>query len=80
MKRIAKQLDKQNQILVCQRCTHEWNYKGYNPFFTLCPHCSTTVRTNKNKITKSLKPVQVGGPIQAPTVQITPSGGNEPRQ
>jgi len=35
--------------LTCQRCLHEWVYKGKNPFFTLCPHCRTTVRTTRKK-------------------------------
>jgi hypothetical protein len=42
----------------CQRCRHEWQYKGSNQFFTLCPHCRTTVRM-KNKI-EPLQSIQVG--------------------
>lgn len=36
-------------ILTCQRCLHEWAYKGRNPFFTLCPRCRTTVRTARKE-------------------------------
>jgi hypothetical protein len=32
------------QPLHCQRCSHKWGYSGQNPYFTLCPHCRTTVR------------------------------------
>ncbi|MGB8032806.1 MAG: hypothetical protein WCF03_03165 [Nitrososphaeraceae archaeon] len=51
--------------LRCQRCSHEWKYSGHNPYFTLCPHCRTTVRI-KSKIESSLKPVEVGDQMQAP--------------
>lgn len=40
--------------LKCQRCLHEWIYRGENPFFTLCPHCRTTVRTTRNKNTPNV--------------------------
>ena len=33
--------------LHCQRCSHKWEYSGKNPYFTLCPHCRTTVRIDK---------------------------------
>jgi Zn finger protein HypA/HybF involved in hydrogenase expression len=29
--------------LICQRCQHEWNYKGKNYYVTTCPHCRTSV-------------------------------------
>jgi hypothetical protein len=33
--------------LRCQRCFHVWTYGGKNPYFTLCPHCRTTISTRK---------------------------------
>jgi hypothetical protein len=35
--------------LICQRCQHEWNYKGKNCYVTSCPHCRTTVTVNKKR-------------------------------
>jgi hypothetical protein len=64
MKTVDKEVDKQKQNLVCQRCTHEWNYKGYNPYFTLCTRCRTTVRIRRNNPSQS--PV-VGSPIGTAT-------------
>jgi hypothetical protein len=32
---------------VCQRCSHEWVYKGSNPYVCTCPFCRTTVTLNK---------------------------------
>jgi len=29
--------------LHCQRCSHKWEYRGQNPYLTLCPHCRITV-------------------------------------
>lgn len=46
-----KSKERNKSILRCQRCHHEWVYRGTNPFFTLCPHCRTTVRTTRNKNT-----------------------------
>jgi hypothetical protein len=28
----------------CQRCAHEWDYTGNNPYRTVCPYCQTSVR------------------------------------
>jgi hypothetical protein len=64
----------------CQRCLHKWKYKGKNPFFTLCPHCRTTVSVKKNKIKplqsavkknkiKPLQSAQVGGQSQTATTE-----------
>lgn len=36
--------------LKCQRCEHEWTYKGSNPYICTCPYCRTTVTVNKKKI------------------------------
>lgn len=33
--------------LKCQRCKHEWIYKGKNYYVTSCPHCRTIVTVNK---------------------------------
>ena len=42
------QINKQtNRRMKCQRCLHEWLYGGRNPYFTLCPHCRTTISTRK---------------------------------
>jgi len=64
--------------LRCQRCFHEWQYGGKNPYFTLCPHCRTTVRVRKNKI-ESLQSAQVDRPVQTTTVATTtnPKGEGE---
>jgi len=64
-----KYTSKATDGLVCQRCKHSWDYRGKNPFFTLCPRCRTTVRTKKKN--KLPMPVEVGRPVQASTVQIT---------
>lgn len=31
-------------ILKCQRCKHEWEYKGQKKWFTSCPECKTSVK------------------------------------
>ena len=36
--------------LKCQRCEHEWTYKGSNPYICTCPYCRTAVTVNKKKI------------------------------
>lgn len=30
--------------LACQRCEHEWTYKGADERYASCPHCYTKVR------------------------------------
>lgn len=29
--------------LICQRCDHQWNYKGKSDYVTSCPICKTSV-------------------------------------
>lgn len=36
--------------LRCQRCGHEWDYKGKNRYFATCPHCRIYVSVKKSKI------------------------------
>ncbi|MGI9012487.1 MAG: hypothetical protein ACR2F1_15055, partial [Nitrososphaeraceae archaeon] len=36
-------------LLLCQRCKHEWKYKGTNPYITTCPYCRTTVTVNRKR-------------------------------
>jgi len=55
-----KEIDSSGRKLRCQRCFHEWEYGGKNPYFTLCPHCRTTVRVSKNK-QESLQSTELGG-------------------
>ena len=50
--------------LCCQRCSHEWLYTGQNPYFTLCPHCRTTVRIRKKQDRKVVQSAQVGAHVQ----------------
>lgn len=33
-----------NMNVRCQRCAHEWDYTGNNPYRTVCPYCQTSVR------------------------------------
>ena len=35
--------------LLCQRCKHEWTYKGMNPYICTCPYCRTTVTVNRKR-------------------------------
>jgi acetyl-CoA carboxylase beta subunit len=34
-------------LLRCQRCEHNWEYRGINPYICSCPFCHTTVRIRK---------------------------------
>ncbi|HKI07814.1 MAG TPA: hypothetical protein VKA09_05420 [Nitrososphaeraceae archaeon] len=61
-KEIGKQLE-----LHCQRCLHEWEYRGQNTYFTLCPHCRTTVRIRKKESRDVVQPVQVDARNKADT-------------
>ena len=52
----------QNVIpLKCQRCRHNWYYKGKNEYVATCPHCRTYVTIKKSRILligKEAKPKQ----------------------
>ena len=37
-------------FLKCQRCGHEWAYKGKNEYVATCPHCRTYVTIKKHSI------------------------------
>lgn len=41
-------------FIKCQRCGHQWQYRGKNPFFTICTFCRTSVSIRKNRV----KPAQ----------------------
>ena len=58
--KIDKEIDSSGRKLRCQRCFHEWEYGGKNPYFTLCPHCRTTVRVRRKNKIESLQSAQVG--------------------
>ena len=45
--------------LRCQRCSHKWEHTGQNPYFTLCPHCRTTVRISRRKVQKCLVGINI---------------------
>jgi tRNA(Ile2) C34 agmatinyltransferase TiaS len=62
----SKERSKQLELR-CQRCSHGWEYRGRNPYFTLCPHCRTTVRTRKKEGQGVVQPVQVEAHVQADT-------------
>ena len=36
--------------LKCQRCNHQWDYKGKNEYIATCPHCRTYVTIKKHSI------------------------------
>jgi len=36
--------------LLCQRCQHQWDYKGTNPYYATCPYCKTKVRVLKSVV------------------------------
>jgi hypothetical protein len=36
--------------LKCQRCHHEWEYKGKNEYYAHCPHRKTSVSIKKAKM------------------------------
>jgi predicted nucleic acid-binding Zn-ribbon protein len=36
-----------NMILKCQRCGHEWDYKGKSGWWCSCPQCRTGVNIKK---------------------------------
>jgi Zn finger protein HypA/HybF involved in hydrogenase expression len=65
-KMISKETGKQLELR-CQRCLHKWEYRGQNPYFTLCPHCRTTVRIRKKEGQEVVQPVQVEAHVQADT-------------
>lgn len=47
--------------LRCQRCCHNWYYKGKNRYVATCPHCRTYVTIKKSQIPligKDAKPQQ----------------------
>jgi late competence protein required for DNA uptake (superfamily II DNA/RNA helicase) len=50
MKLIQETVENDGRKLKCQRCEHEWTYKGSNPYICTCPYCRTTVTVNKKKI------------------------------
>jgi ribosomal protein S27E len=33
--------------LKCQKCKHEWNYKGQSKYYVTCPRCYTKVDIQK---------------------------------
>jgi PHP family Zn ribbon phosphoesterase len=35
--------------VLCQRCGHQWTYKGTNPFVVTCPHCCTKVTLRRSE-------------------------------
>jgi Zn finger protein HypA/HybF involved in hydrogenase expression len=35
--------------LKCQRCGHEWEYKGKRKYYTSCPDCKTSVKIKADK-------------------------------
>ncbi len=55
------------QELHCQRCLHEWEYRGQNSCFTLCPHYGRTVRIRKEESRHVVQPVEIDAHIQADT-------------
>lgn len=42
--------------LICQRCGHEWEYKGKSKYFTSCPQCKTSVKVNRIKMDRGVHP------------------------
>lgn len=38
------------KLIKCQRCEHEWQYKGKNNYVATCPHCRTYVTIKKHSI------------------------------
>lgn len=36
-------------VLVCQRCKHEWSYKGAQKYVVACPSCKTSVSLSRAK-------------------------------
>lgn len=41
--------------LRCQRCKHEWHYKGKNAWNAPCSFCRTIVSIRKNRIDGEMK-------------------------
>ena len=37
-------------LLKCQRCEHNWKYRGDNPWICSCPCCHTSVRVRKSNL------------------------------
>ena len=35
--------------LKCQRCGHNWDYKGKSKWYATCPMCKTSVNIKKQK-------------------------------
>jgi ribosomal protein S27E len=33
----------------CNKCNHEWEYKGKSEYYVTCPHCYTKVNIQKIK-------------------------------
>ena len=60
---ICKDIGKQRE-LHCQRCLQEWEYRGQNRYFMLCPRCRTTVRIRKKESRDVVQSGQVDAHIQ----------------
>ena len=43
--------------LYCNKCGHEWNYKGKRQFYACCPNCHSSVRISKVSI-KAIKKIE----------------------
>jgi uncharacterized paraquat-inducible protein A len=40
------------KMIQCEKCQYQWNYKGKNPFYAMCPRCrhldKLPMRQNEN--------------------------------
>jgi hypothetical protein len=63
----SKQAPASGVFIKCQRCGHQWVYRGKNPFFTICTFCRTSISIKKNKVETAL-PNQDCAPVKATPV------------
>jgi hypothetical protein len=62
---------KKAMSLICQRCSHSWDYTGKNPYVATCPFCRTNVSVKKQmRLQQQKKQVEKRTGVQ-PTSQST---------
>ena len=54
-KKINRNEEEEGILLKCQRCDHNWEYKGINPYICSCPFCHTSVRVRKSSLTQQVE-------------------------
>jgi ribosomal protein S27E len=42
-----KEIDKLFSLLECNKCNHEWKYKGKSKFYVTCPECYNKINIKR---------------------------------